>query len=71
MYFQVSNIPNLAFEKNHFTFKNFHQNYQIFRHDKLLIDDHVYIYNDQEHRIERLPVTVTTGTYIRTRMIFF
>ena len=33
----------------------------LFRHDKLIIDDHVYIYNDQEHRIERLPVTVTTG----------
>ena len=32
-----------------------------FRHDKLIIDDHVYIYNDQEHRIERLPVTVTPG----------
>jgi hypothetical protein len=30
------------------------------RHDKLIIDDHVYIYNDQDRRVERLPYSVST-----------
>ena len=29
-----------------------------FRYDKLIIDDQVYIYNDSEKRIERLPFSV-------------
>ena len=28
------------------------------RYDKLIIDDQVYIYNDHERRIERLPFSV-------------
>ena len=37
-----------------------------YRYDKLIIDDQVYIYNDSEKRIERLPFSVystaTSGT---------
>ena len=37
------------------------------RYDKLIIDDHVFIYNDSERRIERLPFSVystaTSGHY--------
>ena len=33
-----------------------------FRHDKLIIDDHVYIFNEQEHRIERLPSSLSPGS---------
>ena len=37
-----------------------------FRYDKLIIDDQVYIYNDSEKRIEKLPYSVystaATGT---------
>ena len=32
------------------------------RHDKLIIDDHVYIFNEQEHRIERLPSSLSPGS---------
>jgi len=34
----------------------------IFKHDKLIIDDHVYIFNEQEHRIERLPSSLSPGS---------
>ena len=36
--------------------------FSIFRHDKLIIDDHVYIFNEQEHRIERLPSSLSPGS---------
>lgn len=39
-----------------------HQCISSFRHDKLIIDDHVYIFNEQEHRIERLPSTISATT---------
>ena len=32
-----------------------------FRYDKLIIDDNVYIYNDVEKRIERLPHSVSAS----------
>ena len=32
--------------------------YLLLRYDKLIIDDQVYIYNDSEKRIERLPFSV-------------
>jgi hypothetical protein len=31
------------------------------RYDKLIIDDNVYIYNDVEKRIERLPYSVSAS----------
>ena len=40
--------------------------FTIFRYDKLIVDDQVYIYNESEKRIEKLPYSVystaTTGT---------
>ena len=40
--------------------------YTSFRYDKLIVDDQVYIYNDSEKRIEKLPYSVystaATGT---------
>ena len=38
----------------------------LYRYDKLIVDDQVYIYNDSEKRIEKLPYSVystaATGT---------
>ena len=35
--------------------------FYFFRYDKLIIDDNVYIYNDVEKRIERLPYSVSAS----------
>jgi len=32
------------------------------RYDKLIIDDNVYIYNDAEKRIERLPYSMSASS---------
>ena len=56
--------------RNAYSSKGYFQNTQYIshtyltfsRHDKLIIDDHVYIFNEQEHRIERLPSTISATT---------
>ena len=39
-------------------------------YDKLIVDEHVFIFNDQEKRVERLPYTVSGALAppVRTRL---